>query len=229
MFCFIPARLPFKRLNPVPKEAKQTKRTRTVPSAPPSREPSASDGENEADAAPAPLQTRPALINGRGPLDGFMRRTKCSSDSSSSAVVIDLTEDSNSTDVKMQPAAPVDSFCPSADEAAKNTPNVPETKEPETASAVPRSSEETMETDEAEDSVALSQLDSTLESESETDQKQQQETEESQENESLLSTSSVSLVESSPEPSKHTPTTPASVSTQRADIKKTPHKRFECK
>lgn len=221
VFCFILARLPFKRLNPVPKEAGQTKRTRTATSAPPSCEPCASDGENEADSTSAPLQPRPALINGRGPLDGFMRRTKCPSDSSNSSVVIDLTEDSNSTGVKTQSSALVDAFCPPAGEAAKNTQNVTVTKEPEAASAVPLLSEETMETDDAEDSVALSQLDTTLESETETDQKQQQETEESQENESLLSTSSVSLIESSPEPSKRTPTTPASVSRQRMDNAKT--------
>lgn len=219
---FIAARLPFKRLNPVPKQAGQTKRTRSVSSAPPSHEPSASDGENEVEATAAPLQPRPALINGRGPLDGFMRRAKCPV-TSASGVVIDLTEDSNSTDVKTQPSAPVDALCASTGEAAKSTQNVTETKEPEAASAVPLSSEEAMETDEAEDSAALSQLDSTLESETETEenQKQQEETEESQENESLLSTSSVSLVESSPEPSKSTPTTPASVSRQSTDNSKT--------
>ncbi|MCJ8737746.1 hypothetical protein PDJAM_G00027730 [Pangasius djambal] len=215
----VQARLPFKRLNPVPKKTGQSKRTRTACSAPPTHEPSASDGENEVDATSAPLQPRPPLINGRGPLDGFMRRTKCPPVSSASAVVIDLTEDSNSTDVKSQPSAPVDAEA--TDEAAKNTQNVTETKEPEAASAVPLSSDETMETDEAEDSVALPQMDSTLESETETgqNQKQQQETEEGQENESLLSTSSVSLVESSPEPSKSTPTTPASVSRMNTEEK----------
>lgn len=216
MFCCIPARLPFKRLNPVPKETGQTKRTRTASSAPPTHEPSASDGENDVDATSAPLQPKPALINGCGPLDGFMRRTKSSPVSSASAV-IDLTEDLNSIDVKTQPSTPVDALCPSTGNAAKNTQNVSETKEPEAVSAVPLSSEETMESDETEDSVALPQLDSTLESETETEQNQnqQQETEENQENESLLSTSSVSLVESSPEPSKSAPATPATVSRQR--------------
>lgn len=216
VFCCFPARLPFKRLNQVPKETGKPKRTRTASSAPSTVEPSASDGENEVDATSAPLQPRPALINGRGPLDGFMRRTKCSV--SSASAVIDLTEDSNSTDVKIPLSAPVDALCPSTGEAAKNTQNVTETEEPEVASAVPLSSEETMETDEAEDSVAFSQLDSTVESETDTEQiavtKQSQDTEENQENESLLSTSSVSLVESSPEPSKCTSTTSPSVSTQ---------------
>ncbi|KAM9460916.1 chromatin assembly factor 1 subunit A isoform 2-T2 [Clarias gariepinus] len=218
----VQARLPFKRLNPVPKETtEQTKRTRAASPAPPTHCPSASDGENEVEATAAPFQPRPALKNGRGPLDGFMRRTKCPPVSSASAVVIDLTEDSDSTDVKRQPSAPVDALCPPTGEAVKNTQNVAETKEPEAAFAVPLLSEETMETDEAEDSVALPQLDSTLESETETeeDQKQQEETEESQENESLLSTSSVSLVESSPEPSKSTPTTPATVPRMNSEQK----------
>lgn len=149
-----------------------------------------------------------------------MRRTKCPPVSSASAV-IDLTEDSNSTDVKTQPSAPADASCPPTDEAAKSTQDVTETKEPEVASAVPLSPEETMETDEAEDSAALPQLDSTLESDTDTEQKHQQETEESQENESLLSTSSVSLVESSPEPNKSTPTSPASVSRNMMGISKT--------
>ncbi|XP_060797453.1 chromatin assembly factor 1 subunit A isoform X4 [Neoarius graeffei] len=206
----VQARLPFKRLNPVPKETGQPKRTRTASSAPPTHEPSASDGEND-DVASAPLQTKPTLVNGRGPLDGYMRRTKDSPVSSAS--VIDLTEDSNSTDVKTQPSTPMDALCPSTGNAAKNTQNVTETKEPEAAPAVPVSSEETMEIDEAEDCVAAPQLDSTMESETETEQNQnqEQETEEGQENESLLSTSSVSLVESSPEPSKSAPATPTTV------------------
>ncbi|TSK53654.1 Chromatin assembly factor 1 subunit A [Bagarius yarrelli] len=211
----VQARLPFKRLNPEPKETRKAKKSRTVSSAPPTNEINASDGENEVDAISATLKPRPALKNGRGPLDGFMRRTTCPPISSVSPAVIDLTEDSNS-------APPVDASCPPTDKAADNTQNATEAKEPEASSpvvvpqsheaAVSPSHEETMETDEAEDSVNLPQLDSTLESDTDTEQNQrQQETEESQENESLLSNSSVSLVESSPEPSKSRPTTPASV------------------
>ncbi|KAI5101043.1 chromatin assembly factor 1 subunit A [Silurus meridionalis] len=218
----VQARLPFKRLNPVPKETGKTKRTKTEASPLPTHEPSASDGENEVNATSTPLQPRPALKNGRGPLDGFMRRTKYPLVSPGSAVVVDLTEDSNSADVRTQTSAPVDALCYTD---AKNTQNVTERKGAEAVSAVPLPSEETMETDEAEDSVSQPHLDSTLESEPETEQDENQpdETEDSQENKSVLSESSVSLIESSPEPNKGTPTSPASeprMNTEQKQLKR---------
>ncbi|KAI4888672.1 hypothetical protein NFI96_016827 [Prochilodus magdalenae] len=208
----VQARLPFKRLNPEPKESRETKRTRTGPSAPPTHEPSTLDRENEVDVPSLALQRRPALVNGRGPLDSFMSRKRCPLASSSSAV-IDLTEDSNSTDPVKEKSS-VDALCPVTGNAAQDTQNALQTKESETAPAVPQLSEENMETNEAEDSTVLSEMNLTLESEAENedDEKKQQETEVSQ-NESLqspMSTSSVSIGESSPEPSKNTPTTPAS-------------------
>ncbi|XP_036442273.1 chromatin assembly factor 1 subunit A [Colossoma macropomum] len=220
----VQARLPFKRLNPEPKESRETKKTRTGPSAPPTHESSTLDRENE-DVPSLSLQRRPALVNGRGPLDSFMSRRKCPLASSTSVVTIDLTEDSNSTDaVKQQPSAPVDALCPITVDAAQNTQNALQTKEPETALADSRSSEENMETNEAEDSVVLPEMDLTLESEAENEhEKKQQEEAEVSKNESLLSpvsTSSVSLVESSPEPSKSTPTTPASVPRTDTEQKK---------
>ncbi|XP_062869288.1 chromatin assembly factor 1 subunit A isoform X2 [Trichomycterus rosablanca] len=206
----VQARLPFKRLNPEPKDNRETKRSKTLPSAPPAFETCASDGENEVDTPSLSLPPKIALKNGRGPLDGFMRRTKCPPVISASSAVIDLTEDSNSNDVtKTQPCAPVKALHPSNDKAANETQNVAQTKEPELAAAVSQLSEENMVVDEAEDSAALSQLDSTIESEIETEQDQK--AEESQCDESLqspVSSSSNSLIESSPEPSKSTPTTP---------------------
>ncbi|XP_072516436.1 chromatin assembly factor 1 subunit A [Salminus brasiliensis] len=217
----VQARLPFKRLNTEPKEGRENKRTRTVPSAPPTQESSALDRENEVDASSLPLQRRPALVNGRGPLDSFMSRRKRPPVSCTTSVTIDLTEDSNSIDaVREQPSAPVDALCPLTGSAAPSIQNAVQEKEPETDPAVPQSSDDNMETDEAEDSVTLPQMDLTLDSE--TEHEKQQETEVSQ-NESLLSpvsTSSVSLVESSPEPSKSTPTTPASVPRTDAEQKK---------
>lgn len=203
------ARLPFKRLNPEPKESRETKRTRMAPTAPPTLDSSALDRENEVDTPSLPLQSKPALVNGRGPLDCFMSRRKCPSVSSTLGV-IDLTEDSNSTDsVKKQPSAPVEALCPIVGDAAQNGQNAEQAEEAEMTSAVSQSSEENMETSEAE-------LDLTLEGETEPEPQtpQQQEAEESQ-NESALSlasTSSASAIESSPEPSKSTLATPAAVS-----------------
>uniref|UniRef100_A0AAR2KDY8 Chromatin assembly factor 1 subunit p150 C-terminal domain-containing protein n=1 Tax=Pygocentrus nattereri TaxID=42514 RepID=A0AAR2KDY8_PYGNA len=154
----VQARLPFKRLNPEPKESRGTKRTRPGPSAPPTHESSTLDRENE-DVPSLSLQRRPALVNGRGPLDSFMSQRKCRLASSTSVVTIDLTEDSNSTGaVKEQPSPPVDASCPITVDVAQNTQNALQTKEPETAHAVSHSSEENMETNEAEDSVNSQEL-----------------------------------------------------------------------
>uniref|UniRef100_A0A8C9UXX2 Chromatin assembly factor 1, subunit A (p150) n=1 Tax=Scleropages formosus TaxID=113540 RepID=A0A8C9UXX2_SCLFO len=88
------ARLPFKRLNPAPKDNGQTKRVRSTLE-PPSLEAEASDGENDLECSPLSLPQEKALVNGRGPLDGFMSRRSCPLGKS---VTIDLTEDSNSTE-----------------------------------------------------------------------------------------------------------------------------------
>uniref|UniRef100_A0AAY5EC92 Chromatin assembly factor 1 subunit p150 C-terminal domain-containing protein n=1 Tax=Electrophorus electricus TaxID=8005 RepID=A0AAY5EC92_ELEEL len=147
----IQARLPFKRLNTETKQTRETKRTRPGSSGPPTHELSASDRENEVDATSLLLPSRSGLINGRGPLDGFMKRAKCPP-VSTIPPMIDLTEDSNSTDAAKQPPALGDASCPLMGD--------------ENGSLV-----------------------------------------------SPMSTSSASLVESSPEPVKSTPTTPVSVST----------------
>ncbi|XP_018583820.1 chromatin assembly factor 1 subunit A isoform X2 [Scleropages formosus] len=90
----VQARLPFKRLNPAPKDNGQTKRVRSTLE-PPSLEAEASDGENDLECSPLSLPQEKALVNGRGPLDGFMSRRSCPLGKS---VTIDLTEDSNSTE-----------------------------------------------------------------------------------------------------------------------------------
>ncbi|XP_076880610.1 chromatin assembly factor 1 subunit A [Brachyhypopomus gauderio] len=216
----VQARLPFKRLNPEPKATNETKRTKTKASGPPTHEPSASDGENEEDTLL--LKPRPGLINGCGPLDGFMRRAKCPPVSSVPVVMIDLTEDSNSTDAsKRQPPAPEVAPCPLMGEATRPTLAATQEKEPQTSPVTCSPSVVSIETDKADDGVTLPTMDSTLESEPETEP-QHQETDVSQENVSALSpmsTSSVSMVESSPEPSKSTPTTPASASSSNAEQK----------
>lgn len=201
----VQARLPFKRLNPEPKETQKTKRAKILSSVPPTHEPITSDGENEVDSPAVPLPPRPALVNGRGPLDGFMKRSKCLPVNKVSRV-IDLTEDSNSADVAKKQFSHMET-CSSTSQGAIETKNVAQSEDNE--ASVETSSEEHLETDEAEDSVALSQLNSTLESENEANEHQQAEESQCIESpQSSASTSSVSLIESSPEPSKSSPATP---------------------
>ncbi|KAF4097750.1 chromatin assembly factor 1 subunit A [Onychostoma macrolepis] len=196
----VQARLPFKRLNPEPKECNEPKRTKG-PVAPKSSEPSASDGENDMDNSSTPLHHGPALVNGRGPLDCFMSRQKRSPVRSGPEATIDLTEDSNDA-VKQQPAPPVATTCPLSEETIKNAEHATKSTEP----TVPLTNKETEKDEDA--------LDITRDSDTE-EEEQQEETEVSHGSESVLSTgstSSLSVVESSPEPSKSAPTTPASAS-----------------
>ncbi|XP_055778451.1 chromatin assembly factor 1 subunit A-like [Salvelinus fontinalis] len=103
----VQARLPFKRLNPEPKETSEPKRTRALPCP----EPGLSYGENESESSPLPMHHGPALVNGRGPLDGFMSNS--SQTSPDKIIVVVLTEDFNSTDpLKQQPATPISASCP---------------------------------------------------------------------------------------------------------------------
>ncbi|KAL1251250.1 hypothetical protein QQF64_019046 [Cirrhinus molitorella] len=195
----VQARLPFKRLNPEPKECSEPKKNKG-PVAPKCSEPSTSDGENDMDSSSTPLPHGPALVNGRGPLDCFMSRRKRSPVGSGPEATIDLTEDSNEA-VKQQPAPPVAATCPLSKETTKNA----------TESAEPTTPLTNKETEKDED--ALPMLD--ISQESDTEEEEQQETEVSHGNESVLSTgsnSSLSVVESSPEPSKSAPSTPASTS-----------------
>ncbi|XP_061099226.1 chromatin assembly factor 1 subunit A isoform X2 [Conger conger] len=93
----VQARLPFKRLNPEPKENGVPKRVRGPPAAPPDSDAGASDGENEQDGAPPLLPpNRATLVNGRGPLDGFMKHKAPCRALPAPSLTIDLTEDSNS-------------------------------------------------------------------------------------------------------------------------------------
>uniref|UniRef100_A0AAY4E644 Chromatin assembly factor 1 subunit A n=1 Tax=Denticeps clupeoides TaxID=299321 RepID=A0AAY4E644_9TELE len=107
----IQARLPFKRLNPEPKEDDNSKRTRG-PRVFTGPDNTVSDGENEPSLAPL----GPALVNGRGPLDCFMSRGKQTHIASVLGATIDLTEDSNSADAaKLVPTVPTLTSCPVAD------------------------------------------------------------------------------------------------------------------
>uniref|UniRef100_A0A8D3CSJ5 Chromatin assembly factor 1, subunit A (p150) n=1 Tax=Scophthalmus maximus TaxID=52904 RepID=A0A8D3CSJ5_SCOMX len=65
--------------------------------------PESSDREIENESSPLPEQSRPPLVNGRGPLDGFLsRRHPAASDET---MVIDLTEE-NTSKCLVSPAAP---------------------------------------------------------------------------------------------------------------------------
>lgn len=78
------ARLPFKRLNPEPKENQLPKR-RCEHACP---EPGVADVH---DSSTLPLHGGPPLVNGRGPLDGFLSRRR--PEPSSENVIVDLTAD----------------------------------------------------------------------------------------------------------------------------------------
>ncbi|XP_058870000.1 chromatin assembly factor 1 subunit A-like isoform X1 [Acipenser ruthenus] len=102
----VQARLPFKRLNPVPKENGESvelkKPRQHGPASAPKQhlDTSASDAENE--HYPSLRLEAPSavtLVNGRGPLDTFMSRGAGGKGKSvdTPCLTIDLTEDSNST------------------------------------------------------------------------------------------------------------------------------------
>uniref|UniRef100_A0A8C6THB7 Chromatin assembly factor 1, subunit A (p150) n=1 Tax=Neogobius melanostomus TaxID=47308 RepID=A0A8C6THB7_9GOBI len=83
----VQARLPFKRLNPELKENQSHKR----PCAHACPDVELSERENENESSPLLLCTGPPLVNGRGPLDGFLsRKRQVSTDEN---MVIDLTEE----------------------------------------------------------------------------------------------------------------------------------------
>lgn len=78
------ARLPFKRLNPEPKENQVPKR-RCKHACP---EPGAADVD---DSSTLPPHGGPPLVNGRGPLDGFLSRRR--PEPSNENIIVDLTAD----------------------------------------------------------------------------------------------------------------------------------------
>ncbi|XP_078527165.1 chromatin assembly factor 1 subunit A isoform X2 [Lissotriton helveticus] len=100
----VQARLPFKRLNPVPKEnlegvsdVKKVKPSQHVSSQNnlPKLDTSIDGFENDCQVNPETISPPPKTVNGKGPLDQFLKRRTDLLDLS--AISIDLTEDSNST------------------------------------------------------------------------------------------------------------------------------------
>uniref|UniRef100_I3J2Y4 Chromatin assembly factor 1, subunit A (p150) n=1 Tax=Oreochromis niloticus TaxID=8128 RepID=I3J2Y4_ORENI len=104
----VQARLPFKRLNPEPKENQPPKR----PCAHSCPEPEVSDRENENASSPLSVRSGPPLVNGRGPLDGFISRRRAAT--SDENMIIDLTEDNTSSPLKPLASSASTSPCVSA-------------------------------------------------------------------------------------------------------------------
>ncbi|XP_037530751.1 chromatin assembly factor 1 subunit A [Nematolebias whitei] len=100
----IQACLPFKRLNTEPKENQPPKR----PCA--NGCPEVTNRQTENELSPLSERSRPPLVNGRGPLDGFLRRKHPAS--SDANMIIDLTEDKSSSPVKCLVSPPPTSPCP---------------------------------------------------------------------------------------------------------------------
>ncbi|XP_076009736.1 chromatin assembly factor 1 subunit A [Genypterus blacodes] len=211
----IQARLPFKRLNPEPKENQTPKR----PRAPPRTEPAASDRENETELSPLPVRNGPPLVNGRGPLDGFVSRSR--PEASDENMVIDLVEDSSSSPVKLSaasasPRLPVKDKEQSKDKRPSGKSSKGDTEETHASDCeVIDSDEDEDEEEEAEDrkhADSTSQLDLTQDSDSESEELEESANISSLANGSTVSPSSASSAsEGSPEQSEgHTPNaTPA--------------------
>ncbi|KAG7514682.1 hypothetical protein JOB18_039975 [Solea senegalensis] len=192
----IQARLPFKRLNPEPKENHLPKRpcAHTYP------EPS--DVENENESSPLSVQNRPPLVNGRGPLDGFLsRRHPAASDEN---MVIDLTEDNHLSPVKhVVSPAPAIPHSPTKDKhqgkditvCSEKSSKIDDTRT-QTLDCTEVDSDEVEEMEENQ-TASLSQLDTTQDSDSEPEEQNESG------NKSMLSESSLSSQsESSPEKTK---------------------------
>ncbi|KAF7665251.1 hypothetical protein LDENG_00149490 [Lucifuga dentata] len=218
----IQARLPFKRLNPEPKENQPPKR----PCAPPCTDPVVSDRENETEPSALPVCSRPPLVNGRGPLDGFLSRHPVPSDEN---MVIDLTKDTSSSPIKRLPAATSASPClpikdkhqskdkRSSSGKSSNSDNSPKTPVLDCIAVKGDGEvEEAEKRDKAKDRAeSTSQIDLTQDSESEAGEQEESVNVSSLGNESMMSPSSASSMSgSSPEQSNTDDHRPADTPTE---------------
>ncbi|XP_033821587.1 chromatin assembly factor 1 subunit A [Periophthalmus magnuspinnatus] len=195
----VQARLPFKRLNPEPKENQPPKR----PCAHVCPGPEVSERENENESSPIPLCTGPPLVNGRGPLDGFLtcRRPVCADEN----MVIDLTEEKVSR-IKCR-------LLPLNDKQQKQDRRVSSGKlnstnsfsgidspKKQTVDCIVVDEDVTTQDEKSDQTVSTSVLDITQESETEEEPQNESQDASSLVNQSLLSNSpSSSMSESSPE------------------------------
>uniref|UniRef100_UPI0037E753D7 chromatin assembly factor 1 subunit A isoform X1 n=2 Tax=Semicossyphus pulcher TaxID=241346 RepID=UPI0037E753D7 len=225
----IQARLPFKRLNPEPKDNQPPKR----PCAHACPAPGVSDGENETEPSAVPVHSGPPLVNGRGPLDGFLsRRRPAASDEN---MVIDLTADNSPSPLKRLVSPASASPCPPTKDkhkdkdktaASRKSSNVEHTPKSHTldCTAASKEDEEEVEEKDGNDTASVSQLDTSQDSESEPEEQDESGNVSSLGNRSMLSASSVSSSsESSPEKSKTDNPTPTSTpTTTHTEPKTTP-------
>ncbi|XP_071343518.1 chromatin assembly factor 1 subunit A [Trachinotus anak] len=223
----IQARLPFKRLNPEPKENQPPKR----PCGHACPEPT--DRENENESSPLPVHSGPPLVNGRGPLDGFLsRRRPAASDENT---VVDLTEDKSLSPVKCLVSPAPASPCLKTKEKHQGKDKTASTEKSSDIDHTPKThtldcvvvnndEEEEMEDEDGNQTASISQLDTTQDSDSEPEEQNESGNVSSLGNKSVLSASSVSsMSDSSPEKSKTddpTPTEPKTTPKTPADQKK---------
>lgn len=219
--CLSAARLPFKRLNPEPKENQPPKR----PCAHACPEPGVQDSEIENESSALPVHSGPPLINGRGPLDGFLSRSHPAP--SNENVVIDLTSDSSFSPVKRlvspAPASPASPCLPTKDKhqdkgdtassaESSNADHTPNTQTIECTVAKKEEKVEEVVNKDGNQKSSISQLNLTQDSDSEPEEQNESGNVSSLGNKSLLSNSSVSSSESSPEkPDDPTPNTTPTV------------------
>ncbi|XP_053725444.1 chromatin assembly factor 1 subunit A isoform X4 [Synchiropus splendidus] len=209
----VQARLPFKRLNPEPKDNELPKR----PSAPACVEPGVSDGENENGSSPS-VFNGPPLVNGQGPLDCFFSHKK---PASSNENIIDLTEDGLSSPAKRSDV-PVSRCTPTKDKTTFPEKLVAEPTKSENDDCIEDEDNKDMDT---KDQSTISLLETTQESDGEQGEQNESGNISSFGNHSMLSaTSHSSLSDSSPEKTKTDE--PATVPTKSAT---TPDKSLEQK
>ncbi|XP_041791359.1 chromatin assembly factor 1 subunit A [Chelmon rostratus] len=227
----IQARLPFKRLNPEPKENHPPKR----PCAHACPEPGVSDRENENESSALPVHSGPPLVNGRGPLDGFLSRRHPAPPNE--IMVIDLTADKSLSPVKhLVSSAPGSSGPPTKNKhqgknktassrKSSNVDNTPKTHDSD-CTVVDKDEVEEVDEKDGNPSASISLLDTTQDSESELEEQNESGNVSSLGNRSMMSNSSVSSSsESSPEKSDDptpntTPTDPKTTPKIPADQKK---------
>lgn len=210
----IQARLPFKRMNPEPKENQPPKR----PCAHACPKAGAPDRDNEIESSPLPVHSGRPLVNGRGPLDGFLSRRR--TEPSDENMVIDLTSDNTMSPIKRNASPAVASPCLQAKDELQDkhktassgkTGSVDKNPKTQTLDCTVDSDDEeeeeveevVEEEEEGNQTAANSQLDSTQNSESEPEELEESGNVSSLANQSMLSVSSVSSTsEGSPEKSK---------------------------
>ncbi|KAA8590044.1 chromatin assembly factor 1 subunit A isoform X1 [Etheostoma spectabile] len=229
----IQARLPFKRLNSDPKENQLPKR----PCAHACPEPGVSDRENDSSALP--VHNGPPLVNGRGPLDGFLSRRRPGP--SNVNMIIDLTEDNTLSPVKgLVPPTPASPCLPTKDKhqdkdktaSFGKSSNIDHTPERDTSDCTvdSKDEEEDVEEEDGNQTASISLLDTTQDSESEPEEQDESENVSSLGNRSMLSASSVSSTcESSPEKPKTDDPTHTSTPTEPKTTPKIPSDQKQIK